>query len=356
MTKKLFLYPLLLLAGLTFSISCHQSQQAKITGTQPEDAIRTTTEPNVTEPNVTTIPLLGPVSDRTAEVSGLTWYKENLIILPQYPQRLGNALFTLPKAEIVDFLARHNSGETPEPLQPQPIALKGAEPSYEIVGFEGFEAIAFSNNQAFITIEAETTESAKGYLITGTLAEDLSELIIIPNKQAEVLPQSSSENKAEEAIFTTAEQIISIYEVNGTQLNPQPIAHTFNFELEPQPSIEFPTIDYRLTDATELDGNNHFWAINYFYPGDKDLFVQSEPLAAQYGQGESHTQQDAVERLVKFAYTPNGITQVQQAPIQLELGPEGRNWEGIARLGDRGFLLITDKYPKTILGFVEQPD
>ena len=29
-----------------------------------------------------------------------------------------------------------------------------------------------------------------------------------------------------------------------------------------------------------------------------------------------------------------------------------RNWESIARLDDKGFLIATDKYPKMILGFV----
>ena len=40
-------------------------------------------------------------------------------------------------------------------------------------------------------------------------------------------------------------------------------------------------------------------------------------------------------------------------PILLRLDASvGRNWEGIARLGDRGFLIATDKFPETLLGFV----
>lgn len=342
---------LMLALSLFGAVTLHQTQQTNRAELYRESP-SAVTEPAVTEQSVTEIPLLGPLAKNNSEVSGLAWHEDFLILLPQYPERLGNNLFALPKAEIMAFV----EGQSQEPLQPQPIELKGIEEIYQIEGFEGFEAIAFSNNQAFITIEAKTNPSAKGYLIAGTLSNDLSELVITPNTQAEILPQSASKNKSEEAIFTTAEQIISIYEVNGQQLNPQPVAHTFNFELEPQPTIPFPTIDYRLTDATALDDNNHFWAINYFYPGDDDLFVQPEPLANQYGQGQSHAEQAAVERLVKFAYTPNGITRVQQAPIQLVLGPEGRNWEGIARLGDRGFLLITDKHPQTILGFVEKPN
>jgi len=45
------------------------------------------------------------------------------------------------------------------------------------------------------------------------------------------------------------------------------------------------------------------------------------------------------------------------APIQLTLLSDGtaRNWEGVAKLDDRGFLLATDKFPDTILAFVQQP-
>ena len=52
---------------------------------------------------------------------------------------------------------------------------------------------------------------------------------------------------------------------------------------------------------------------------------------------------------------PMGIVLTETPPIQLELGPESRNWEGLVRLEDRGFLLMTDKFPGTILGFVGVP-
>jgi hypothetical protein len=37
----------------------------------------------------------------------------------------------------------------------------------------------------------------------------------------------------------------------------------------------------------------------------------------------------------------------------LQLSDEAaRNWEGVVRLEDRGFLLVTDTFPRTLLGFV----
>ena len=56
---------------------------------------------------------------------------------------------------------------------------------------------------------------------------------------------------------------------------------------------------------------------------------------------------------VEFQYNEEGITRIDQPPIQLQLLPDDlRNWEGIVRLDDRGFLIVTDKFPETILGFV----
>ena len=46
-----------------------------------------------------------------------------------------------------------------------------------------------------------------------------------------------------------------------------------------------------------------------------------------------------------------------RAPIQFELLDEAspRNWEGVARLGERGFVAATDKYPETMLAFIPAP-
>jgi hypothetical protein len=46
-----------------------------------------------------------------------------------------------------------------------------------------------------------------------------------------------------------------------------------------------------------------------------------------------------------------------EPPLQLQLLGDiaPRNWEGLVRLEQRGFLLVTDKYPMTFLGFVPLP-
>ncbi|MEM9944953.1 MAG: hypothetical protein AAF810_02700 [Cyanobacteria bacterium P01_D01_bin.36] len=304
------------------------------------------------EQPVTTIEISGPLADRNAEVSGLDWYGDWLILLPQYPERLGGSLFALQKSDILDFL----SGQTTEPLVPQPIAFQDGQIGEQIEGFEGYEAIAFRGDQVYLTIEAEVGDAARGYVLSGTIESDLSELVIDTDTIVDSPGQSTSPNKADEALLLANDKVISIYEVSGAQVNPMPQMHAFDFDLAPLPSVPFPTIEYRITDATQLNEQNRFWAINYFYEGDRDLLPTRDPLTVRYGRGPTHRQQATVERLVEFTYTDQGIVRTDSAPLQLQLIEDGRNWEGVARLDEDGFLMITDKFPETTLGFVEQPE
>ena len=41
--------------------------------------------------------------------------------------------------------------------------------------------------------------------------------------------------------------------------------------------------------------------------------------------------------------------------IQLELNKNSRNWEGLVRMDKKGFLMIVDEHPRTILAFVKKP-
>ncbi len=303
------------------------------------------------EQPVISIEISGPLANRNSEVSGLDWYADYLIILPQYPERLSNHLFALRKADILGALSTQQS----TPLEPIPIPFFAPDFANEIEGFEGFEAIAFQGSQVFLTIEAKSNGFAKGYIVTGTIANDLSLLTIDSQRLVESPAQSTSPNKADESLIVTENQIIAIYEANGMRLNSSPSMHAFDFELRPQPPVSFPNIEYRITDATALDEQSRFWAVNYFYPGDQDLLPDKDPLAIRYGRGHTHRQQPTVERLVEFSYSQSDITQTHAAPIQLELAIAARNWEGIVRLDNQGFLLMTDKFPETILGFVAQP-
>jgi len=158
-----------------------------------------------------------------------------------------------------------------------------------------------------------------------------------------------------ETLLIFHDNLYTIYEANGKNVNQVPVVHVFDLSLESRSEIGMPNIEYRVTDATEPNAAGEFWAINYFFPSDSsDLKPALDQLALDYGVGASHRDADPVERLVKFAISDDGITLVDRIPIYLTLRQEdSRNWEGLVQFGE-GFLLVTDKFPTTILAYVEE--
>jgi hypothetical protein len=276
------------------------------------------------EQPVTAIPLSGPASAATAEFSGLAWYGDHLVLLPQYPGRFSGgedgALLVLKREVIEAYLG----GASTTPLVPEEVPFSASGLAATVDGFEGYEAIAFDGDRAYLTIEASTGGTMHSYLVAGRVTPGPGEVRVDP--------------------------------ANGAQVNPDPVAQRFDLSPAPAGAVPFPQIEYRITDATALDDAGRFWAINYFFPGEVELEPQVDPLAARYGQGASHAIYPHVERLVLLAYDGSAIRLVDQPPLQLTLpSDEARNWEGIVRFDSRGFLLVTDKFPETILAFVPSP-
>lgn len=310
------------------------------------------------------IPLAGPADDANAEFSGMAWFGDWLILLPQYPTFASNGedglLFALPKADILAFL----DGSLPGPLTPLEIPFIG-NLGRQLSGFEGFEAITFSDatasgatdsgTNAYLTVET-SPGNMLGYLVSGQMAPDLSQFVLDTDTTTPIQPQADSRNHTDETILLVNDELVTIYEVNGRTITPNPVAHRFaTTTLQPVDTLPFPNIEYRVTDATAVDANGRFWVINYFFPGDTDLRPASDPITAASGQGTTHAQFNQVERLLELQIQDNAITFTDSIPIQLQLIADARNWEGITRLDDRGFLLVTDKFPTTLLAFVPNP-
>ncbi len=314
----------------------------------------TSGSPSPIEYPVINIPLAGAASDRNAEISGMAWYSNTLILLPQYPSRFGSgdgAVLALDRAEILAYI----NDLTDIPLMPRTIPLI-APGVNKLTGFEGFEAIGFSGERAFLTIETKPG-AMLAYLVSGTIKPDLSELRLDTSRMAQIPPQTGITNLSDEALVVAGQRLVTLYEANGAAVNPKPAAHLFDFNLNSQGTVSFAAIEYRITDATPADDYGRFWAINYFYPGDTQLLPAADPLAVQFGEGATHSQFNTVERLVEFVFTEYGITFSDAPPIQIQLidDDHSRNWEAIARLEGYGFLLATDKFPETILGFLAYP-
>ncbi len=311
------------------------------------------------ETAVQSLPLGGVLADRHAEISGMAWYGDTLILLPQYPNfyleegEEGNgSVFGIAKADLDAYL----NGESCEPLNSVMIPFSAPE-AFEIEGFEGFESIAFDGDTAYLTIEVSGADGMYANLIAGSMAPDLSGLTLDTATMTKIETQSGVDNMSDETMLLVDGQIVTIHEANGVAVNPEPVAHVFNADLSEAGTIPLVNVEYRLTDATVLDENNNFWAINYFYPGEEVLLPEVDPIAETYGEGPTHAASAGVERLVEFNYSADGITMTDTAPIMLQLMADGnlRNWEGLVRY-ENGFLLATDKYPYTILGFVPLPE
>ena len=310
------------------------------------------------EVEVLPITLAGPAAQRNAQFSGMAWYGETLILLPQYPDFAAdgtNALYALPRSEVLAWIDRAAQGEKPPALLPSPVTFLAPGLADSIPGYEGYEAIAFDGERFYVTLEAQANGQTGAYLFVGRVDSDNNTLSADTSVWQYIAGQSGLSNNSDESILVTPDGPMTLHEINGVEWSAAPLAHRFDAALQPLGAISFPNIEYRITDATPLDGDGRFWAINYFFPGDEWLTPASDPIADLFGRGPTHSTSVQVERLLEFRFDGAQIVRTERAPVQLQLTLLSRNWEGIVRLEERGFLLITDQFPETTLGFVSWP-
>ena len=300
------------------------------------------------------IPLTIPerISEASFEYSGLGWYGESLVLLPQYPAGKDfsreEKLFSIAKE---DLLAAIEQPDYELPVKDVPIF--NSDLRSKIKGFEGFESILFVDQTVYMTIESRAGEPMMGYLIRGEVQGDLESVTLDPESLVELEPFSSERNATFEAVTYWEGNLYLIYEHNSSQGEEPPLAYQFNRELEFVREILFPVLNYRVTDATISDAGGKFWVMNYLFPGDAHLAVDQDALILEYGEGASHADREPVERLVQLQIGDDEILRIDQSPIYLQLLDFNiaRNWEGIVLLDDLGFILITDSFPGSLLGF-----
>lgn len=307
---------------------------------------------------VLTIPLAGPIKSDNAEISGMAWYEDRLILLPQYPEKFitvtgSHSLFALSKEKILAYFA----GSSNQPLTPQQIPIDTKAISEQIPGYEGFEAIAFDGQIVYLTIEASDRGSMMGYIVKGIIDLDLNQIQLDKSSLTSIPKQVQVFNTSYESLLVAGDQIITLFEANGVELNSNPVANLFEKSLLTKSSVGFPNIEYRITDASAIDESGQFWVVNVFFPAEFWFYSPYDPISDEFGEGETHATNFTVERLVELKYNGEKIEFTGTPPIQLELIDDfnSRNWEALARLNDRGFLVMTDTYPETILGFIPYP-
>ena len=236
-------------------------------GTAPEQA-------------VTLLPLSGPLQSENAELSGLAWYGEHLVMLPQYPgwEKDGTpCLYTVSKADILARLEHTAAG----PLTPRCILFDSGGLEKTHPRFEGYEAIGIlAGDQAYLTVETHRS-TGKGFLVTGRIAPDLSVLKLEASPRAELIPcQTDVPNAGFETMVVGEDRVWPCTRPTGPASTRRPAAESFNRSLGPSGRLPLPAIEYRITDATSLDAAGRFWVMNYNYPGTSDDF--------QAGAGSLH--------------------------------------------------------------------
>tara|TARA_B110000914_G_scaffold19236_1_gene14578 strand:+ start:826 stop:1794 length:969 start_codon:yes stop_codon:yes gene_type:complete len=295
------------------------------------------------------IPLNGEANDRDLEMSGLTWYEDNLILMPQYVKKDDPCFYSLSKKNIIKWL----ESDRDKALEPKKIKLEIPDFGTRIEGFQGFEGITFLENKAYMIIESKNNGVMKSFLVKGKLDFNKMKLMIDPKKVKEIPLPVNIKNMGFESILKYKYQLMVLYEANGVNVNKNPSALMYNSSLKAKASIPFPNLEYRLTDVTSLDSKNKFWALNYFWPGEKDRLNPGEDFILKgVKEGNTHKKYEHVERLIEYKIDGDKLVRTSTPPIQLALDEKSRNWEGLARLEDKGFLMIVDEHPRTILAFI----
>jgi hypothetical protein len=292
------------------------------------------------------IPLSGALAVGDKAIAGMDWYGDTLIMLTGKGR-----IYALPKSTIAAYL----DGNLRGPLYAPSIYFDTGGVEGLVPRFEGFESIAFSGDQVAVILRGEVWEVPwqMTWLVLGEITPDLGRVTLDPETMTRIQPQSPVPNYNGESAFTFGEGVVTVHEIDDPTAVYQPVAHVFPAEGDAT-TIPFPPLAYRVTGVTQPDANGLFWALNTNQP---DIGPEPRPaddLFGAYGMGLTHGQSEGVERLVALRYSEAGI-ELAGGMLQLQQAGEPRQWEGLAQLDGRGWLLGAGSEGGALLGFVAAP-
>jgi hypothetical protein len=319
--------------------------------------------PRATTVTPVILEIAGPLNAPEVEVSGMTWKGDTLVILPQDPTLFAGAgqlgFFVLHKNEILAAI----DGTADGPLQPRQVTCRAVGLSRIVKGFDGLEAVGLMGDRCYLTVEAEDDTTMAGYLVCGQYDMVNNEVVMDMTHLTAIPMGLNIPNVAEEALVIDDGQVITISEANGRNVNPKPVAKAFNADIDFEVTLPMPNIEYRVTDATGVDKAKRFWVVNYYFPAEREkLDPAPDPELERFGDPNSFDPDACLERLlelriVRTCVQGDFIERTATPPVILAPLPDNtcRNWEAIVRLDQRGFLVMTDQYPATLLAFVPYP-
>ncbi|MFT4624191.1 MAG: hypothetical protein ACI8PZ_002850 [Myxococcota bacterium] len=294
--------------------------------------------------------IVGDANDADQQFSGLAWAGRMLVLLPECKAGEQCRVWTVPRTAIERAI------DEGAPIEPAPWPLQ-APGLVDLDGYDGLEAIAISGEHVWVTAERRPHG---GYMVPGRLVGARIELW--PALATAIEATSEVTNKSDEAIVVVGHDVWSMHELNGPPIATRAFARRFEDprslapDAPPRPVpggvVPMPVIPYRVTDATAAH-SGRFEVVNYLWSDDVGLRTTRDTVAQAWGVGPSHAGAWKVERILQLSIGPP-IT-MAGPPIYITLDGPSRNWEGIARLDDRGWLVVTDQHPETILAFVPAP-
>lgn len=282
----------------------------------------------------------------SAEYSGLCWHGHELLLLPQYPHNLK------PQQAAIFYYTRNQlqaaiNNQTPLP-SPGRYTLYSPYNKQTTQGFEGYEAVVTQGNRIFLTLE--TTGGITPDLLLEGVIDTIHHTITLNSKPLHKLKgQAKIRNAGYESLFIHNNRLISLFEANGQNINPNPHLLSCPLHSGQCNSINIPNIEYRITDTTQPDSAGYFWCINYFWPGDAKRY---HPHPSPHNTLCTHAD-GAIEQLLHIKITHEGNLKICQKQCIPEITKgASTNWEGIAQWDENSMLLISDRFPSTRLVLV----
>jgi len=183
-------------------------------------------------PKLQRIELAGDLAKKEFEASSLAWYKNYLIILPQFPHKwdkqFDGAIYFISQKELNNYI----SGEDKSPIKGEKIHFiaDGLDEIGKRDG-SGYEAITFINDKVFVSIESIDKDSSSSFIVEGNLDFENRKLVLDKNSKYEIKSQTNIYNMGEEAIFTHKNYIYALHEANGININKSPFSTKLDIEL-----------------------------------------------------------------------------------------------------------------------------
>lgn len=325
--------------------------------------------PRARDPNdpvpVLSICLAGEAAARANEYSGLAWHGDELFLLPQWsPRGLTRArsqpgftrpwVYRIPGARIRAWV----DGRDRSPITPERVAFDTLDLANN-PDYQGFEAIVFDGDRAALTVERGDRDRMSGLLVTARL--DPSRGLVLERDALTLDVPLRSDNHSYEALTRVDGSWLALFEVNGMDTSCASTALRIDARGAEARAVAVESIPYRVTDATTADAEHRFWVTQYSYRdvGDTAECERSIRAVGCFQEAVDCDPRDgsarSVERLIELRDEGTAVHTTGQV-IRLLREERARNWEGLARLDHRGFLMVTDEWPRTILGFVPSAD